>query len=115
MTNGRFYELLKTELFTIENTLKSKGNEYSTIENKLHNFDKAGRMSNQSRERALMGMLLKHQVSVDDIVDKLEKGELPTFGLLNEKIGDIINYYILLKACIVDRIEKKRDIDGTER
>ena len=107
MNSKRFYYLVDKETERIKNTLISKGEEYSTLDNKLHNFDKAGRKSNQSREKALMGMLLKHEVSIDDIVNKLDEGKLPTLDLLSEKITDILNYYILLKACIVDRIEKK--------
>ena len=107
MNSKRFYHLVDKETERIKDILISKGEEYSTLDNKLHNFDKAGRMSNQSREKALMGMLLKHQVSVDDIVNKLDEGKLPTLDLLSEKITDILNYYILLKACIVDRIEGK--------
>lgn len=107
MNSKRFYYLVDKETERIKDILISKGEEYSTLDNKLHNFDKAGRMSNQSREKALMGMLLKHQVSVDDIVNKLDEGKLPTLDLLSEKITDILNYYILLKACIVDRIEGK--------
>ena len=107
MNSKRFYYLVDKETDRIKDILISKGEEYSTLDNKLHNFDKAGRMSNQSREKALMGMLLKHQVSVDDIVNKLDEGKLPTLDLLSEKITDILNYYILLKACIVDRIEGK--------
>lgn len=106
MNSKRFYHLVDKQIDHIKATLVSKGQEYSTNENKLHNFDKAARMSNQSREKALLGMMLKHTVSIDDIVEKIDK-ELPTISTLNEKIGDAINYLILLKACIIDRIEKK--------
>lgn len=106
MESNRFYKLVDEECKQIKHILITKGKEYSTNENKLHNFDKAALMSNQSRERALLGMQLKHTVSIDDIVNKIDK-ELPTLAQLDEKIRDAINYYILLKACIVDRIEKK--------
>ena len=89
MNSKRFYYLVDKETERIKDILISKGEEYSTLDNKLHNFDKAGRMSNQSREKALMGMLLKHQVSVDDIVNKLDEGKLPTLDLLSEKITEI--------------------------
>ena len=108
MNSERFYHLVDEETERIKDILISKGNEYSTDDNKLHNFDKAGNMSNQSREKALLGFVLKHQVSVSDIVEKLPL-ELPSIELLSEKITDILNYYILLKACIVDRIEKGGD------
>lgn len=110
MRSKRFYHLVDKETERIKDILITKGQEYSTDDNKLHNFDKAAKMSNQSREKALLGFVLKHQVSVDDIVEKIDK-ELPSLEVLSEKITDILNYYILLKACIVDRIEKK-EING---
>lgn len=112
MNSKRFNHLLGVEVDRIYDTLAEKSSEYSTVDNKLHNFDKAGKMANTTRERALLGFLLKHQVSIDDIVDKLDK-ELPSLDLVSEKITDILNYYILLKACIVDRIEKG-EISGKE-
>lgn len=105
MKQEDFNKFVEYKLDRISKMLIQKGQEYSKIDNKLHNFDKAGRMSNQTREKALLGMLLKHQVSVDDIVEDLET-KLPTYDLIEEKITDILNYYILLHACIVDRIEK---------
>jgi len=106
MNSEKFYDLVDEIQSRITNILINKGKEYSTNDNKLHNFDKAGKMSNQTREKALLGFLLKHQVSVDDIVNKIET-ELPSVEMLEEKITDILNYYILLEACIKDRINKK--------
>lgn len=106
MNNKDFYELVERRKQKITEVLIEKGKEYSTDNNKLHNFDKAARMRNISRERALDGMLLKHLVSVDDIIDNIDKGILPSRKLLDEKIGDCINYYILLEASIIDKINK---------
>ena len=107
MSGEEFYKLTERRLEKTKYVLIEKGKEYSTDENKLHNFDKAAIKSNQSREKALKGMLLKHEVSIDDIVENIDKGKLPSRELLDEKIGDIINYYILLEACIVERINNR--------
>ena len=46
-------------------------------------------------------MFLKHFVSIQDIVEKIEtKGEYPEGDILEEKIGDAINYLILLETLI---------------
>ena len=113
MNSKRFYQLLRDRLIKVEHTLKSKGQEYSTDDNKLHNFDRAAIRSDQLREKALLGMLLKHEISVLDIVDKLEENKLPTKEILDEKFGDIISYYVLLEASIVDRIEKGENDKNT--
>lgn len=109
MKSKRFYELLAERIQKIKEKLDSKGQEYSTEENKLHNFDRAAIRSDQLREKALLGMLLKHEVSVLDIIDGIEVGKLPTKEIVDEKFGDLINYYILLEACVVDRLDKEEN------
>lgn len=105
MTSETFEKIVKSRLDKIQSTLVIKAKEYANDSNRLHNFDKAGAMSNQTREKALRGFLLKHTVSMDDIIEDIDKGKLPSKALLDEKVGDIINYYILLEASILDRLE----------
>ncbi len=107
MQEKKFYKLVNRRFDKIISGLTSKGKEYSTKDNKLHNFDKGSRMTGNSREKVLMGFLLKHLISVEDIIDNLDKGILPNRELIDQKIGDIINYYILLEASLVDRLENK--------
>lgn len=107
MNSKDFNELVEARCSKIKATLASKGKEYSTDDDKLHNFNKAGIRSGQSREKALMGMKLKHEISIDDIILNLDIHKYPTIEIIDEKIGDIINYFILLEACLVDRIRKE--------
>lgn len=88
-------------------TLADKGNEYSSDVDRLHNFKAAGRKRNMTPENALMGIKVKQDVSVDDIVKNLDKGILPSRALMDEKIGDSINYLVLLEALIIERIENE--------
>ncbi len=83
-----------------------KHKEYSRGGDKLHNFKRAGQLLICSPERALIGMFIKHFVSLLDIVDDLDKGELPKPEILGEKIGDGINYFPLLEALIIERIRE---------
>lgn len=114
MKTERFNKLVEERIEKIRNTLASKGKEYSTDDNKLHNFDNAARKSGRTREQALDGMLLKHLVSIDDIIEKTSKDIFPSIEVINEKLGDIINYYILLEACLVDRQENPKMFVGLE-
>lgn len=107
MQEKRFYELVEERSSKIKNVLIEKGKEYSTKDDKLHNFNRGADISGQIREKVLLGFLLKHQISLLDIVDNIEKGVLPSRNLIDEKIGDIVNYYILLEASIIDRLEKE--------
>lgn len=110
MQSNEFYTLVEEILDRVRNTLVKKGDEYSTHTNKLHNFDRAARISDQTREKALLGMLLKHEVSIKDIVDKIDTNKLPAVELLEEKATDIIAYYILLEASIKDKIKNQDNI-----
>lgn len=98
------FDILASDIFErCKNTLSRKATEYTREDGRLHNFHVAGMMSRQSPEKALLGMMLKHDVSIRDIVEDLDRGIFPTNELLTEKITDLINYHVLLKALIVER------------
>jgi hypothetical protein len=48
-------------------------------------------------------MKLKHDVSILDIVDDIYADMFVEDGVIDEKIGDAINYLILLKAVLLER------------
>ena len=110
MNSTKFNQLVNERCEKIRNVLESKNAEYATPENKLHNFDKAARISGQTREKALWGMALKHYVSIDDLIENVGKGKLPSTDLLSEKIGDMVNYLILLEASVMQRIQEREKI-----
>jgi hypothetical protein len=63
----------------------------------------AGLISGSTPEKALWGLAMKHLVSIVDIVDGLEAGRVPAVALSDEKLGDMINYLILLEALLAER------------
>jgi hypothetical protein len=88
----------------IEAVLAAKQKEYSADGEALHNFYKGAAMSGQSPEQVLYGFLLKHLISVHDIIEGVSNGgPLPTRELIEEKCGDVINYHILLDCLLYDR------------
>jgi len=110
MTNEEFEKVLKNRLEKIKQVLGSKAKEYASKNNRLHNFDVAASFMDETREKALFGMATKHIVSVRDIVLNYERnGILPTEELLDEKIGDTINYMILLEACFLKDIKNNKE------
>jgi len=62
-------------------------------------------ISGISRERVLHGFMLKHLISYLDMLDDMDKGIIPTEAYLDEKIGDIINYFVLQEASILEKIK----------
>lgn len=100
---NQFDKVVEERLESVRQVMLVKGKEYRRKGNAYHNFDRAGAMLGCSRERGLIGMAAKHFVSVLDIVDDVEKGKLPSLETINEKIGDAVNYLILLEGALKDR------------
>jgi hypothetical protein len=118
MRHAEFDKLLKEILERTTTVLSTKSDEYSTDSDKLHNFKRAGAMLNCTPEKALIGMWTKHIISILDIVDTIDKESSEhnhmfvtkpysvTVKKVEEKIGDAINYLILLEALIKERYEE---------
>ena len=91
--------------------LGAKNVEYSRNGDKLHNFKVAARMRNNTPEDALIGMWIKHIISILDIVDDINRGETPVFEMVEEKITDSINYLLLLEALFEERKKGEEEYD----
>jgi hypothetical protein len=90
-----FDHIVERRIGAIRKTLKSKGAEYATDEDRLHNFVRAGALKNESPAQACWGFMVKHIISIQDMVK--DPGQY-TRAVWQEKLGDLINYSILLEA-----------------
>jgi len=97
---NQFAQVLKERLRKIEEILGKKAEEYAKNNDRYHNFNVAARIGNTTPEKALLGMMMKHFVSVMDLI---EDPESATFDLIDEKCGDLINYLILLEGMLKQR------------
>lgn len=100
MNRELFDNILEARIIKMQGTLAAKAAEYST-EDRLHNFKVAARILDISPEEALMGMAAKHLVSIIDMVNGTT---VPTMTLIDEKIGDFINYMVLLEALFIENL-----------
>jgi hypothetical protein len=90
--------------------LAAKAGMYATANNRLHNFDFAARLLNCTPEQALQGMMVKHIVSVFDLIRWTETDpQNITTALIDEKIGDTINYMILLESLLLRRLKRREE------
>lgn len=108
MNEKRFNELLSNRLYECTATLSVKANEYAT-DDRLHNFKVAAEIQNCTPITALAGMMAKHTVSVYDLVQRQEKGEDIPRELWDEKIGDSMNYLILLDALVEEKMDEESE------
>lgn len=79
--------------------LLTKHTEYAT-EDDFHNFNVAAKLQNVTPQQALVGMMDKHVVSVHDLVNEHAEGRGIPLEKWEEKIGDNINYLLILWAMV---------------
>ena len=95
----QFDTVCNERIVKIKKVLLSKSKEYAKGADRYHNFNVAARVGGTSREKALLGMMMKHLVSVLDIIE--EPGRFND-EVIDEKIGDMINYLILLEGMLLE-------------
>jgi len=94
----------------IKETLTIKAKEYVRNNDEFHNFNEGAKITGQSPLRVLDGFLLKHLISYRDMLDDIDEGKLPTREHIEEKLGDIINYFILQEAQLYKTISDENNI-----
>lgn len=106
MNQENFNTIINEQLENCSNTLTVKAVEYCRNNNPFHNFDIGVKQStsNETREDVIWGMARKHWISIQDIRNDIKQGKLPTKEILDEKYGDFINYLLIEKASIIDKI-----------
>lgn len=110
MTDERFNLVMSKLLDKLQATLGRKGVEYGSGRDRLHNFSVASALIGCSKLQAAWGMAVKHIVSVSDLV---ARDDLTTpMEMWDEKIGDALNYLILMYAIIQEDYEEVCDSPG---
>ena len=105
-TKSEFFDEVVTKtLVELKELLVVKGKEYRRNNNVYHNFDQGAKIKGITPEKVLDGFLLKHEVSIADITDDLDKGILPTKEKVEEKFNDNIIYLLIKKAMILNRLK----------
>lgn len=99
-----FYDKeLTLTLEEIKRSLGLKSGEYASTGDKFHNFNEGAIRLKCTPERCLEAYNTKHLVSYSDMLDNLDKGIVPSDEYIDEKLGDIINYFILQKIQLKQR------------
>ena len=97
MTNEKFMAFAKDKFDRQLQILGTKGAEYSKgKDDRFLNFKMAAAIQGISTKKALLGQLSKHLASVIDMINSDD--DSISMEVWDEKIGDLINYLVLLEA-----------------
>jgi hypothetical protein len=100
MTAQEFDKILELRIKKIRDVLATKANEYASYD-RLHNFKaQPGIETKETPEQVLWGYLRKHLQSIYDMVTGSKEAKA---SLVDEKLGDAINYLILLEAIFIEQ------------
>jgi len=105
MTREDFSRRVEKRIDLVRQTLLTKHKEYAKDDNVFRNFDEAagGLSLHSTSAEVLWSYMTKHLVSIKDIVSD----NVPVDNaVVSEKIGDVINYLILLEAMLNERGER---------
>lgn len=103
MTESEFDKIVEERISKIRYLLLVKGKEYRRNNDVFHNFNSAARVENITPQRALHGFMLKHFVSYQDMLTDLDKGKNIDGAIIDEKLGDLIVYFILQEALLKEK------------
>ena len=105
MTREDFSRRVEKRIDLVRQTLLTKHKEYAKDDNVFRNFDEAagGLSLHGSSAEVLWSYMTKHLVSIKDIVADNKPVDTE---IVSEKIGDVINYLILLEAMLNQQGEK---------
>jgi hypothetical protein len=105
MTREDFSKRVEKRIDLVRQTLLTKHKEYAKDDNVFRNFDEAagGLSLHSTSAEVLWSYMTKHLVSIKDIVSD----NVPVDNaVVSEKIGDVINYLILLEAMLNEKCER---------
>lgn len=104
----QFEQQIELTLEHIKGLLIQKGKEYRRDNNPYHNFERGAELSGRTREEVLQGFLLKHLISVEDLRNDSKRGLYPDEAKIHEKYNDILVYFLIEKAMMLDNLQTER-------
>jgi hypothetical protein len=114
MTPQEFNNIFQDTIMELERLVSLKGKQYANEHNRLHNFDSAGHIDNESPIKACKGMWKKQLVSLLDAINteddyRSRPGNIPVWDQTrcDEVINDLLVYLILTKALFYRAYEWK--------
>lgn len=103
MTLDDFDRLVDRRFAACRRVLVEKGQEYVRGDDRLQNFRDEAALLRCTPAFACLSKLSKHLTSVVDMVHDLDAGVAHPDDRWDEKVGDAVNYLVLLEAVVKER------------
>lgn len=100
MTHDEFKQVFERRYQQSSAVLQKKAMEYATSTERLQNFKDGALLLETTPEAYALCLMTKHLISLRDAI-AVEKPMSQEF--VDEKIGDIINYLILIEAIVTEK------------
>jgi hypothetical protein len=102
MNQEEFTYLVDKRLVHCKNVLNKKADDYASKKDRLHNFKLGAALIRQTPEQFAMELATKHIIAISD---KLVNKEVMSAAFVTEKIGDVINYMLLIEALNQEKLK----------
>ena len=89
---------IKTFFNDLSSKMETKAIEYSRNGDPFHNFNQGAIFTGQDPRVVLYGFMLKHLISLQDLINDIKANRDPEPSVLDEKAGDVIIYLALLRS-----------------
>ena len=108
MKQTEFNKTIEEALNKVLSLLVLKNAEYANTTDVFHNFRNAVGLSFYTKKESVAWEFnVKHLQSIKDIIDYIEKNNSVNVNKekLDEKIIDAINYLLIIRAMVIERID----------
>jgi hypothetical protein len=105
MTNNDFQRNVEERCKKIKATLNKKAEIYASDRDRLHSLIAGAKLNGITPQEYCVILQTKHEIVLQDMIENDKKGFSPTVELLDEIIGDMINYLILIENLFLAKIE----------
>lgn len=105
MKKKDYEKAINEEIEYCQSILLKKGLEYQSNEDVFNNFVKGETLLKDTKEKVLFSYLMKHLISLSDMVDK---PDCYSFPIWREKLTDSINYLLILYSMVKENVQNDK-------
>lgn len=109
MLSSEFDHVIRRRIGMIQAILMAKEKEYASSNDRLSNFKDGAALMDSDQVFACWAYLCKHLASVRKmVIEFTSEGIVPDALMVDEKVGDLINYLILLEGIFKEERELRK-------